>query len=52
MATIPVSGGNTDRQITVIEDFKPTVIAGTPSYVLKVAEEINAKWEKTQGILQ
>ena len=42
MATIPVSGGNTDRQITVIEDFKPTVIAGTPSYVLKIAEEMES----------
>lgn len=40
MATVPVSGGNTDRQITVIEDFQPTVIAGTPSYVLKIAEEM------------
>ncbi|MFB5195357.1 phenylacetate--CoA ligase family protein [Neobacillus sp. KR4-4] len=40
MATVPISGGNTDRQITVIEDFKPTVIAGTPSYILKVAEEM------------
>ena len=43
MATVPVSGGNTDRQITVIEDFKPTVIAGTPSYVLKIAEEMEAQ---------
>ncbi|MDQ0198290.1 phenylacetate--CoA ligase family protein [Neobacillus ginsengisoli] len=42
MATVPISGGNTDRQITVIEDFKPTVIAGTPSYILKVAEEMEA----------
>ncbi len=41
MATVPISGGNTDRQITVIEDFKPTVIAGTPSYVLKIAEEMS-----------
>jgi phenylacetate-CoA ligase len=41
MATVPVSGGNTDRQITVIEDFQPTVIAGTPSYILKVAEEMS-----------
>lgn len=40
MATVPISGGNTERQITVIEDFKPTVIAGTPSYILKVAEEM------------
>jgi phenylacetate-CoA ligase len=43
MATVPISGGNTDRQITLIEDFQPTVIAGTPSYILKVAEEISAQ---------
>lgn len=43
MATIPISGGNTERQITIIEDFKPTVIAGTPSYVLKIAEEMEAQ---------
>lgn len=38
MVTVPVSGGNTERQITMIEDFKPTVICGTPSYVLTIAE--------------
>ncbi|WP_053363528.1 AMP-binding protein [Bacillus sp. FJAT-27251] len=43
MATVPISGGNTDRQITVIEDYKPTVIAGTPSYILKVGEELKAQ---------
>lgn len=43
MATLPISGGNTDRQITAIEDYKPTVIAGTPSYILKVGEELNAQ---------
>ncbi|WP_428908053.1 phenylacetate--CoA ligase family protein [Niallia sp. Krafla_26] len=43
MATVPISGGNTDRQITIIEDYKPTVIAGTPSYILKVGEELSAQ---------
>lgn len=38
MATVPISGGNTERQITLIEDFEPTVICGTPSYVLNIAE--------------
>ncbi|RAS85487.1 phenylacetate--CoA ligase [Priestia endophytica] len=42
MATVPISGGNTDRQISLIKDFKPTVIAGTPSYILKIAEEMEA----------
>lgn len=40
MMTVPVSGGNTERQIQLIEDFKPTVICGTPSYILAVAEKM------------
>lgn len=40
MATVPVSGGNTDRQITLIEDFQPTVICCTPSYLLNIAERM------------
>lgn len=40
MATVPVSGGNTDRQITLIEDFKPTVICCTPSYLLNIGERM------------
>ncbi|WP_096201965.1 phenylacetate--CoA ligase PaaK [Bacillus sp. FJAT-45350] len=39
-ATVPISGGNTDRQITLIQDFEPTVITGTPSYVLNIAEKM------------
>ncbi|WP_210363927.1 phenylacetate--CoA ligase [Bacillus sp. REN3] len=38
MVTIPVSGGNTQRQIMLIQDFKPEVICGTPSYILNIAE--------------
>ncbi|WP_261130103.1 phenylacetate--CoA ligase PaaK [Bacillus sp. Marseille-Q3570] len=38
MVTVPVSGGNTTRQILLIEDFQPQVICGTPSYVLNIAE--------------
>ncbi|AGT32356.1 phenylacetate-CoA ligase [Geobacillus genomosp. 3] len=38
--TIPVSGGNTDRQVMIIEDFQPTIICGTPSYVLNIAERM------------
>ena len=30
--TIPVSGGNTERQITILKDFKPTYICCTPSF--------------------
>ncbi|WP_461176676.1 phenylacetate--CoA ligase family protein [Virgibacillus ainsalahensis] len=40
MTTVPISGGNTERQIMIIEDFKPTVITGTPSYVLNIIEKM------------
>ncbi|MBM7587805.1 phenylacetate-CoA ligase [Bacillus pakistanensis] len=40
MTTVPVSGGNMSRQITLIEDFNPTVICGTPSYILSLAEKL------------
>ncbi|MBM7553613.1 phenylacetate--CoA ligase family protein [Thalassobacillus pellis] len=43
MATVPVSGGNTDRQIALIEDFQPTVICGTPSYLLNIAEKMEGQ---------
>ncbi len=35
---IPVSGGNTKRQLQLMQDFKSTAIACTPSYALYLAE--------------
>ncbi len=35
---IPISGGNTDRQIMVLKDFGVTAICCTPSYFLHLAE--------------
>jgi phenylacetate-CoA ligase len=35
---IPVSGGNTKRQITIMKDFGSTVLLSTPSYALNLAE--------------
>jgi phenylacetate-CoA ligase len=40
--TIPVSGGNTRRQIELLVDFQPTVLACTPSYALHLADEMAA----------
>ncbi len=37
-SVIPVSGGNTKRQIVIMRDFKPTVLTATPSYALHLAE--------------
>ncbi len=42
MSVVPISGGNTPRQITILEDFAPRGIAGTPSYVLNIAETMES----------
>jgi phenylacetate-CoA ligase len=38
---IPVSGGNTGRQLQIMQDFNTTVLACTPSYALYLAESID-----------
>ena len=35
---VPVSGGMTARQVTLINDFKPTTIMVTPSYALSILD--------------
>jgi len=35
---VPVSGGGTERQVTLIDDFKARVLCATPSYALNIAE--------------
>jgi phenylacetate-CoA ligase len=37
---IPVSGGMTERQVLLIQDFEPDVIMVTPSYMLAVVDEM------------
>ncbi|MBD8004945.1 phenylacetate--CoA ligase family protein [Bacillus norwichensis] len=39
-AVVPISGGNTERQILAIQDFKPKGLACTPSYALNIAEKM------------
>ena len=36
---VPASGGFTERQVRLIADFEPAVMAVTPSYMLAVADE-------------
>lgn len=38
-AVIPMGGGQTEKQVQLITDFKPTIIMVTPSYLLALAEE-------------
>ena len=35
---VPVSGGGTERQVMLIDDFKPNILCATPSYALNIAE--------------
>jgi phenylacetate-CoA ligase len=39
---IPVSGGNSKRQITIMKDFGSTVLLSTPSYALNLADAMDA----------
>ena len=40
---VPVSGGMTERQVTLINDFRPRLIFGTPSYMLSVIDEFRRR---------
>jgi len=54
-AVIPMSSGNTEKQIMIMQDFGTTTLIGTPSYALHMAEvalemgvdpkkDLNLKW--------
>jgi phenylacetate-CoA ligase len=42
---VPMSGGQTEKQVQLIQDFKPSIIMVTPSYMLNIVEEF-----KRQGL--
>ncbi|MFM2263242.1 MAG: hypothetical protein RI959_1918 [Pseudomonadota bacterium] len=39
LTVVPFGGGQTERQVQLIQDFQPTVIMVTPSYMLAIADE-------------
>ena len=39
-SVIPISGGMTERQVTLIRDFEPDFIMVTPSYMLAIIDEM------------
>jgi phenylacetate-CoA ligase len=45
LSVIPISGGMTERQVQLIQDFEPEIIMITPSYMLAVLDEF-----RRQGI--
>ena len=38
---VPMSGGQTERQVQLIRDFRPEIIMVTPSYMLALADEMD-----------
>src|SRR5690349_13928479 len=40
LAVIPLGGGMTERQVQLLQDFKPEIIMVTPSYMLAIADEM------------
>ena len=40
-SVIPVSSGNTERQVQIMQDFRSTVLISTPSFALYLAEVMN-----------
>jgi phenylacetate-CoA ligase len=39
LTVVPFGGGQTERQVQLIEDFKSSIIMVTPSYMLAIADE-------------
>lgn len=43
LTVVPISGGMTERQVGLIQDFKPEVITVTPSYMLAILDEFRRR---------
>ncbi|SLM93178.1 Phenylacetate-coenzyme A ligase [Corynebacterium casei] len=39
-AAIPISGGNTQKQLQIMNELRPDAILGTPSYILKLLDDL------------
>ena len=50
-SVVPISGGNTERQLMLMRDFGATVVSCTPSYFLHLidhAKKIGFDWKETK----
>jgi phenylacetate-CoA ligase len=41
LTVVPFGGGQTEKQVQLITDFRPTIIMVTPSYMLAIADEFD-----------
>ena len=46
LTVVPFGGGQTERQVQLIADFKPDIIMVTPSYMLAIADEFERQGPK------
>jgi phenylacetate-CoA ligase len=49
LTVVPFGGGQTERQVQLITDFRPAVIMVTPSYMLAIADEIERQGLAPRG---
>ncbi len=49
-AVIPMSGGQTEKQVAMIQDLKPTIIMVTPSYMLTILDEMTRQGIDTKRL--
>lgn len=47
---VPMSGGQTEKQVQLIQDFQPEIIMVTPSYSLVIAEEFERQGIKPEDM--
>lgn len=53
LMVIPMSGGQTPKQVQLIQDLRPDIIMCTPSYLLNIADEFETQGlDPTQSSLQ
>jgi phenylacetate-CoA ligase len=50
VAVVPISAGNTARQIKVMQDFATTILIATPSYALYIGEILQKRAVDPEGI--
>lgn len=49
---VPMSGGQTEKQIQLIEDFKPDIIMVTPSYMLTILDQLEKQGKSAKTSLK
>lgn len=49
-SVIPISSGNTERQVQIMEDFRSTALVGTPSYALYMIEVMDRMGVSPAGL--